>query len=244
MIENQNIIPALFLHIQKTAGSALLEMVCRHYRNNLTRHGDCWGHAPNEFREIPFVSGHFGYAYAKCLMPGRYTFTFLREPVERIISMYYFCRGRNPDQFSIYRRAHELDFKDFLEAGLTDPLVKMHIWNNQVWQLAYGYYGPRDDKKVDDFSAARLLELAKEHLEEFSHVGLTETTERDGAKILSALNISSVSGIPRVNITERPHAADISTSALALLDELTFLDKQLYDYALQRRIRNESKNSA
>ena len=246
MTEIQKIIPALFLHIQKTAGSSLLEMVYRHYRNNLTRHGDCWGHAPDEFKDILFVSGHFGYEFAKHLMQGRFTFTFLRDPAERIISLYYFCRGRKPDQFLIYRRANELDFQSFLEAGFTDPMVKTHIWNNQVWQLAYGYYnGPLDNKRADDFSAEKLLELAKEHLEEFSFIGFTETADQDGMKILSALNIPSGTGIPKVNITEnRPRVADLSANAVILLDELTFLDKQLYAYALERRKRSEGETGA
>jgi len=210
----------------------------QYYGNSLTSHGDCWGHLPEEFKDVRFVSGHIGYDFAKQLMTERFSFTFLRNPIERILSMYFFCRSRNPDEFMIYRRANQLDLEGFLQAGMTDPWVKKSIWNNQVWQLAHGY-AHLDSRTINEFSEGELLSLAQEHLEKFTYIGFTETIDADGPAIFSALGIPSVSAMPRVNIAlPRATAAGLSSNVIAMLDELTVLDRQLYDYAWQRYSRH------
>lgn len=224
-------VPALFLHIQKTAGTSILHLARQYYGESVVSHGDCWGKSPDQLRHIRFISGHIGYHFARSLMQGRYTFTFLRDPAERILSMYYFCRARDPGEFDIYKKAHELDLREFLEAGLHDPCVRKNIWNNQVWQLAHGY-AHLDDRGINNFSEAELLRLAKEHIGEFSHVGFTETFLTDSAPILSALGLPRMDEMPKLNATPgRPHAAEQPPVIKNLLGRLTELDRELYDYA-------------
>jgi hypothetical protein len=227
-------VPALFLHIQKTAGTSIVNLARQYYGDSITSHGEYWGRPREQLKYIAFISGHMGYHFALPLMENRFTFTFLRDPAERILSMYYFCKTRDPGEFEIYRRAHEMDLSCFLEAGLSNPCVRMHIWNNQVWQLAHGYTH-LDDRTVDDFSEEELLRLAKAHIGELSYVGFTETIEKDSREILCALGIPQPSEIPVENITlDRPNVADISTKAREQLAQLTLLDRQLYDYALKK----------
>jgi len=224
-------IPALFLHIQKTAGSSLVNQARRFYGESLISHGGYSGKKPNQLRNIGFVSGHFGYHFAQHLMPGRFTFTFLRDPAERVLSMYYFCRNRNPDQFEIYRKAHELTLPDFLEAGLTDPCIRMHIWNNQVWQLAHGY-AQLDNRAIDDFSGEELVLLAREHLGHFSFVGFTETFDTDAATVMKALRFPKVKQLPHLNANpEQYRVEELSPKIKLKLDRLTQLDRALYDNA-------------
>lgn len=73
-------VPALFLHIQKTAGTSLVNMARRYYGDNVISHADYCTVAPDEIKKFGFISGHFGYAFARPLMQGRYSFTFLRDP--------------------------------------------------------------------------------------------------------------------------------------------------------------------
>lgn len=224
-------VPALFLHIQKTAGTSILHLARQHYGDSLASHGDCWGKSPDQLRHVRFISGHIGYHFARPLMEGRYTFTFLRDPAERILSMYYFCRSRDPAEFIIYQKAHELSLAGFLEAGLHDPWVRKNIWNNQVWQLAHGY-AHLDDRTIADFGEDELLRLAKEHIAELSHVGFTETFAADAAPVLRALGLPGMESMPKLNETPgRPGAEAQAPEIRALLDRLTGLDRQLYDYA-------------
>jgi len=225
----------LFMHIQKTAGSSLVDIAKYYYRNkNMISHGDHLGHDAREFMNVVFISGHFGYEFAKPLMPGRYSFTFLRDPVERILSLYFFCRGQNPDDNTMYKCAHELSLEGFLHAGFEDPVIKTHIWNNQVWQLACGYSNP-EEKYYDSFEASEMLNMAKAHLNDFSYVGFTETFEEDRNIILSALEIPVPKEKVESNVNpDRKSAADISAEAARLLQDLTILDRNLYEFSWKK----------
>ncbi|MCH7920168.1 MAG: sulfotransferase family 2 domain-containing protein, partial [Planctomycetes bacterium] len=98
----------LFLHIQKTAGSSIVELARDHYDKSVISHGDFGGHKPEDFQDVAFVSGHFGYEFARPLMSDRYSFTFLRDPVDRVLSFYYFCRRMDSNEFEIYSLAQGL----------------------------------------------------------------------------------------------------------------------------------------
>ncbi|ATX81419.1 Sulfotransferase family protein [Mariprofundus ferrinatatus] len=232
-LSEPGVVPALFLHIQKTAGTSIVQIASQYYGSSMTSHGDCWGHPPSDFEGTRFVSGHFGYDYARHLMPSRYSFTFLRDPMERVLSMYYFCREQNSSQFEIYRVARELDLEGFLRAGFKDPLVKKNIWNSQVWQLAHGY-AHLDNRTISDFDGNELLTMALEHIDAFSFVGLTETFEEDKLVILNALNLPDESVVAN-RTSHRPFADEIDVNLRELIEELTELDSQLYQVALSRK---------
>ncbi len=229
-------ISALFLHVQKTAGTSIVEMAAKHYgRADCISHGGYSGRQYEEFINTKFVSGHFGYDYVKALLPERYSFTFLRNPVERILSLYYFYRANDPETFPMYRIAHENGLADFLRLGLVDPLVKSRIWNNQVWQLACGWANP-SNRRISSFSQDDLLSLAKEHLADFSHVGFTESFDHDMLIIAEALNMALPNKIVKSNSNSRPALGDIGVVERELLAELTCLDQNLYEYAKKQRI--------
>jgi hypothetical protein len=113
----KNLKPALFLHIQKTAGTAIIELARFAYgARNVISHGDYLRgvqYSPTagnvqvnervlqEFHNIQFLSGHFGYGFAKHYMADRYSFAFLRNPVERVLSFYFYCKKQDPNVYAI-----------------------------------------------------------------------------------------------------------------------------------------------
>lgn len=227
----------------------MVDLVRQHYQDKLISHGTYLEKIPYStgnnlkingqviagFRGIPFLSGHFGYDFASIFMPDRYSFTFLRDPIERILSFYFFCRSQNPAEYYIYRLSQENLLNEFLEKGLKIPEISAFILNNQVWQLACGF-GNRENHGFESFRPENLLELAIKHLKKFSHVGFTETFEEDRDKILLDLQVP----IPPKQIAEntnpyRPTKEDLAESTLALLDQLTQLDQILYQKAWARR---------
>lgn len=233
-LSDKSLTPALFLHIQKTAGTSIVGEAYKHYGDSVLSHGDCWGKNPDDIKNVAFISGHIGYDYARNLFKDRFSFTFLRNPIDRVISMYYFCKAQNPKDYLIYEKANTLNFKDFLEAGFYDPTVRKNIWNNQVWQLAHGY-AHLDNRTINDFTESELLGLAIEHLDDFSYVGLTETFDSDAKEIFTQLKMSATKP-PKINVTEsKPLIGDISNEELALLHDLTQLDLQLYSHVLNMR---------
>lgn len=235
----------LFLHIQKTAGASINEILGKYYLPSMIMHGQYLGHQPEEFDDIQCVSAHMGYAYAKFLMPGRFTFTFLRNPNERVLSLYYYFRNRSanemhPSESTMCKICQELNLHDFLLAGLHEPIVKLHVWNNQVWQLVDGYTGfnksiEEDLQKLHQYSDEALLTLSKKHLSEFSYIGFTETIEEDIKHILREIKIKKTSNITHINKGVRPNNEVLSTEDKAILNQLTALDWQLYNHAWNLR---------
>lgn len=247
----RNLKPAVFMHIQKTAGTTIVELARSAYGDhNVMSHDDYLKGINSctltgevrvdekvlqDFDNIPFLSGHFGYGFAKRYMPGRYSFTFLRDPIERILSFYYFCRGCDPTKFALYQLSQQLTLDEFLQRGLVDPEVKIFIWNNQVWQMACGF-GVLDTRPLCSFEGIELLELASKHIDEFSYVGFAETFEADRDRILRDLGIVPPEARIVLNASlGRPTYNDLPQSTKDLLFELTELDRVLYGKAWSRR---------
>lgn len=226
--------PAVFIHIQKTAGTSLVHLAAEQYGvESIISHGDYVDKSPLVYRNIPFVSGHFGYAYIEPLIPGRKIFTFLREPRERIISLYYYYRRQPIDMYPIHELAYNNSLESFLELGFCDPLVRSRIWNHQTWQLAYGYSTGFDRRFANSFTEKQLLSLAKCNISKLDFIGLVEHFDCDVKTLSELLRWSSVCVPSKVNVTyNKKSLNEVSDKAIMLLDELTCLDKALYDTAI------------
>ena len=231
---NNNLKPALFLHIQKTAGSSIVEYA-RQYYSSVISHGDFMYCKPEEFNDIQFISGHFGYEFAKYYIPRRYSFVFLRDPVERVLSFYYYCRSGNLNDFKAYRAARENNLEQFLALGFTDYSIGHGIVNNQAWQLACDY-GLRNIRK---YTNSEIQELAINHLDNFSYIGFTETFDEDRDNLMKALGLPIPECDTKTNANYgRPNRKDITSNALEILHEITRADQVLYDEAWSRRRAN------
>ncbi len=235
----------IFMHIQKTAGTAIVEPLRGFYGiENSVSHGDHFYQLDEKalvikffnnpelvkkYHDLPFISGHFGFDFCRQFMDARYAFTFLRDPAERILSYYFFCKARGSDEFYEYSIARNVSLDTFLEMGLEDPSIKVRLWNNQVWALAHGNFA-RTVKKIEDFSESKLLKMAKNNLKKFSYVGMVEDFGQDRNKIFSDLQIPVPVNDTLVNATpSRPKKDDLPSSTQKLLVRLTELDCDLYE---------------
>jgi len=228
-------VPALFLHIRKTGGTSIVRQAMEHYGyENVCSHGDYMGRESGIFSDLPFVSGHFGFDYARELMPGRFSFTFLRNPIERIISLYYFCRVQDPDEYPIYRAASTHDLHGFLQAADADDLVWSNIWNSQVWCLAAG---PGLSEYADRILPPdEMYERALANTEQLSFVGFIETFAQDVRQVMEALNMTSPDKIREDNVTsDKISVAELPDRTVDLLREVTQWDQKFYDVIWRRR---------
>lgn len=245
--------PAVFVHLQKTAGTSIVRAARSAYDNDVTSHGDYLAWPRDEVLKRRFVSGHFGYHFAKPLMDDRFSFTFLREPLDRLVSMYYFCRSSDPAQYEIYACANETSFDEFLslalrgEAGISEVLYHT-LWNHQAWQLAFGWAPSHESlnntqmhrsvgkTRLEEFDESEIRELAAAHLDEFDHIGFREDYASDFRTILGALGVPIPQVVPRSNVTaSRPKVTDLPQSTIEKMLELTELDRALYHSAWKQR---------
>lgn len=228
----------VFLHIAKTAGTSITHFFSsRMPAHSICSHGDFLafprrsGAPLRSLAQYQFISGHFGYSDIAYLLPQAYSFTFLRDPVDRVLSFYRFCL--HPDmqeRFAVARAAASLGLEGFIASDL--PEVSEMLDNQQVWQLARSYW--REDRAaLHHLDTEELLQLATAHLQQFDRVGLTESFAQDFQTILSDLGIDEPPPTGRQLQTPDPlQRSDLSPASLALLRA-----RQHLDYALLERAR-------
>jgi len=235
----------VFLHIAKTAGTSITHFFRRRLpAHSICSHGDFLafpkqsGAALRALEKFQFISGHFGYSDIAYLLPQAYSFTFLRDPVDRALSFYRFCL--HPDmqkRFPVAGAAATLGLDGFIASEL--PEVCEMLDNQQTWQLARSYW--REDRAaLHHLEPGELLQLATGHLGEFDRVGLTDCFQQDFQAILSDLGIAEPAPTARQLRTPAPLLqSELSPASLAILRE-----RQQLDYALLAKARELHRSRA
>ncbi len=202
----------IFLHLPKTGGSTVrsyLEACIGSFRS---RHAArIWEYDPNkplteeaivEARKCRFVSGHFSWQAMKKVRkhPSAFTFTMLREPVERMKSLCLYMRNHPVnkiprDMYDVFVAAAQQPLDVYLRSE--DPRFH-HIFNNFTVRAVSG------DMSVptDDAQWRVRLEQAKQNLADLDYVGFSRTLEAELQKILAQCNVPYVAPIRRQNETK------------------------------------------
>lgn len=233
----------VFEHIPKTAGSTFRRLLRRRYGSGLFIEGARFERRPEldllrkrilEGRPPRAISSHFGYGFHE-LLPGdlRYThFTFLRDPVKRTISHYYYALERGGVEPGT-------SLREFCEAeeSLVYPL---RAWNFQTTflsglrvraTLAENPRPPRLEDHNED-----LLAAAMRNLDAFPSLGLVERFEE------SLLLFGRTFGWPLhalcfVSLNRgkgRPARLELTDEDRAVLQKVNRLDAELYQHARER----------
>ena len=219
----------VFLHIQKTGGISLLEFFGQHFEWYRTlwvfSPAELESYAPTEIAHFDRVCGHFSARNLASVRPDAFLCTFLREPVDRVISCYWYFRSyRGQMRESIRHAVESARSKTFLEF-LQDctPEVRMHLANHQAHALAGDWAAP------DDRPAADLLASALEALSRFDSIGLTEDIDASLTRLCQLTGWTPPSRLGRLNVTaQRQHVGDLSPAELEMVHELTAVDAAVY----------------
>jgi hypothetical protein len=218
----------IFLHLPKTAGSTLAKVIRRQYGANscLELYGSSSGQEitvlpGKEFSQVRVVIGHFHFGVHRFLSSPANYLTVLRDPVERVISHYYYVR-RSPEHY-LHPIASRLSLGDYSAAcGLAEP-------NNDQTRMLTGEH-PEANSGV---CTPEMLPAALEHLRIFFPVvGITEDFDR------SLLLIKRAYGwrLPlytRENVSRRPRRSSIPPGEIRTIVAHNQLDCTLYAHALQ-----------
>lgn len=226
----------IFIHIPKTAGITLVKVLERQFGVESIfqfREGASFGRSLLEYQTMSYFKrnrirvarGHVAYGLHDLLgRPGKYM-TLLREPVERMISYYYYVR-RKPDSEE-YDLARRLSLEEFITKSNWTTAD-----NGQTRQLS----GEPGAFVMDHFvkTSQSWLERAKRNIEQkFSLVGLTEEFDLTLLLLKRQLGLRDVYYYTANVSTGRPHKEDLSPSALRLIQDYNELDCDLYKFALE-----------
>lgn len=221
----------IFLHIPKTAGTTLHEIFKANYHPakiyNREFSGDDGASAfinlPVERRAaIRLLWGHFPFGLHQYL-PGPFTyFTFLRDPVERVISHYYYLLS-HPEMFWIPEEIREknLTLHEVLEREMIVDIKNMYT------RLLAGlpYLFPADGYTEQH------LQMARQNLQDhFSVVGLVERFDETLLLLQKAYGWQNIYYVQDNVNRQRPDREMIPPETIALIEQQNALDMQLYQF--------------
>lgn len=231
----------IFLHVPKAAGATLHGIIERQYRPTaiFTIEGSRVRESIDEFKRLPetrrkkirVVKGHMGFGLHEFLPQPSTYITILRDPVDRVISHYYYALQAGPRHY-LNNVIQNMSLEEYVSNEISPELD-----NGQTRLLS----GIESVDTVTGFEqcSTEVLESAKKNLQEhFAVVGVSDRFDETLILLKKALGWGEVR-YHRRNVTKnRPRKEDIPKSTLDLIEKFNELDIELFRYA--REIFEES----
>jgi len=222
----------IFLHVAKTAGTTLNQVLGREYADILSFYipkesGSHFEDFKNRLKNenAALIRGHFEFGWHYFLSRPFTYFTILRDPVERVISEYFYILS-SPDH-----PLHEQVGKQ--GGGLPDFVRKWNAPNLQTKKISGMTFTKNSGVSQDvEVNADNMLKMAKENLSKhFAVVGLTERFDETLILLKREFGWDWPFYI-RDNVTKDKAAReDIPSSTIDIIKEYNRLDIELYEYA-------------
>jgi hypothetical protein len=239
--------PIAFVHIPKTAGKTVISLLATAYRRdavkdagNYVRNPERTGRKLSQSKKLEarVLAGHVPYGAFRAYLPddARYI-TFLRDPVDRVISHYYrhLHRRRAQKVRSPRRQQHRLETPgkvrlerkpkaDSLEQAMVE--MRMPVLNNLATRFLCGR------ESINDEPSEEALDDAKEALRAFDFVGIQERFDESVVLLQRMLGIGLVPYRARHVSPNRPTLEEVPDEQRALIAEYNRLDAELYKFAV------------
>jgi len=220
----------IFLHIPKAAGTTLNSIIDRHFGGksgaifamNGSRNRECEFMLKPEAERIAYrlIRGHMEFGIHRYLPKKSAYITLLRNPVNRIVSFYYYAYSDS--RHYLHQHAKRMDLKEFVLSDLSTEL------ENGQTRLLGGDIDLylRDNSLPCTFAD---LERAKKNL--YEHFFLVGISERFDEFLVFLYQLSEIRNILHVrqNVTiNKPRQVDPEIADLIL--ERNQMDWQLYQF--------------
>lgn len=226
-------LPLVFLHMYKAGGTSFRRYIRAQYPDAKVKEVEGaiadlerWRQSDVSSRhEIDILMGHQYFGNHSFMRPGARYLTVLREPIDRVISFYYYVL-RMPDHY-LYNHgfASGMSLKEMYE-----NTACIELDNLQVRMLNEQPQTPLPFGSI----TREMLDTARQNLRfisENGHVGVIELTDQL-TEVLAADYGWDPSKITRSNATQgRPTAESFDSETLEIVRANNELDAELHEYA-------------
>ncbi len=225
----------VFFHIPKCAGTSVyrslgnglpnrspIDKLLRRHR--LTIIHDYWhreqrGMKLRRARRSRLVTGHFQWSTYQELMPvpTDYLFTFLREPRDRLLSLYRFMSSPQGSKWVDDKDIEGISIQDFLELDLASLNWQS---DNVLVRTFSGKYNQKFDSSAEWDES---VEIAKRNLSKLDFIGLNDRFEEDLNKLSAELDL--------------PYAKEMTWENKSLISKGSFTVPNDVEESLERKCR-------
>jgi hypothetical protein len=228
----------IFLHIPKSAGQTLFQILNREYKhaNIYTFQGgrQRLANSIKEFENLPIAErnkyrllrGHVKFGIHRLIERPFTYITILRDPVSRILSHYHYVLRTPAHALHELVTSTGMDIVRYVSSGLSTELN-----NGQVRLIA----GTGSDLPFGQCSEALLQEAIKNLETSFSVVGLTERFDDTILLMNQTLGWHKFPYYTKRNVTKgRGYGMELSAEAIEAIRKYNALDLRLYEYAARQ----------
>lgn len=223
----------IFLHIPKAAGSTLHSIIERNYPKEsiYTIDGSRVLESIKEFKTLPeskraeirCVKGHMPFGLHMSLPQPTTYVTVLRDPIDRVISHYYFVLRTPSHYLHDMVVTNRMSLEEYVSSRISPELV-----NGQT----------RDISGIGCFEMVDLsddvLEIAKRNLKEyFAFVGLGEKFDESLLLMRRTFSWRNIFYVKQNVSRNRPLKSEIPIKTLKAIEEHNKLDMELCEFAKQ-----------
>ena len=233
----------IHLHIPKTGGTTLRDIIQRQYRaekilmipkleesENILKEV-----STSQINQLKLIQGHLKYGLHNHFHRRAKYFAIIRDPINRVLSTYYYVLSQKNNPQNLSTSNNQMTIYDFVQSGVNPFLI-----NGQT-QLISGKTGDIDNPIIE---SEELFSLAKENIEnDFLFLGITEMFDE------TILILKNMLGwhMPYYSIANRtkkkPNYDAVNPTIISFIKEHNQLDIKLYNItktSLLNRIAEEN----
>ena len=233
----------IHLHIPKTGGTTLRDIIQRQYRAEKILMIPKLEESENIIKEISashinqlkLIQGHLKYGIHNHFHRRAKYFAIIRDPINRVLSTYYYVLSQKNNPQNLSTSNNQMTIYDFVQSGVNPFLI-----NGQT-KLISGKTGNIDNPIIE---SEELFSLAKENIEnDFLFLGITEMFDE------TILILKNMLGwhMPYYSIANRtkkkPNYDAVNPTIISFIKEHNQLDIKLYNItktSLLNRIAKEN----
>lgn len=244
-----------FMHIPKTGGSSLSSFLERQFPSSAL----CPSHylhskplldwvqpehifenlSSTTIRQYDFFRGHLGWLPRTHFSDSEIeTITFMRHPIEHLISVYNHING-SADDFKLSSNRWAT-FQEFV----FDPLIENYLSNMQSQHFCADHYAKSHNEAFSDIVGTwafdinlpknKQLTLALNRLEQCNFIGIQESYDASFEALCRQYNWLMPAKVPTLNIRKKHLTREnLSPIILNRIKQLTELDTELYKKAVE-----------